>query len=74
MPKGQYTHKTRTPYNTLKIQSANFKVTVRFLHKNSDEKVWKVLKHMMTKEFKGLQEVSEAFMKMSPSELEMLDC
>ena len=74
MPKGQYHHKIRTPYNTLKIQSPNFKVNIRFLHKNSDEKVWNVLKFMMKKDFKGLQEVSEAFMKMSKDELEMLDC
>lgn len=74
MPKGQYKHKIRTPYNTLKIQSPNFKVTVRFSHKNSDEKVWKFLSTMIKKEFVGFQEVSEAIMQMSPDELEMLEC
>lgn len=57
----------------MRIQTELFKVTVNFSSKGSNPKVWKFLKHQISKEFQGFQEVAGAIMQMSDDELDMLD-
>lgn len=74
MPKGQYKRqKTHDGFPFLEIQHELFNVQVVFQTKKAKPKVWKFLKAQITKEFQGFQEVAEAIMQMSDSELEMLE-
>lgn len=76
MPKGHYKRQKKTydGFPFLEIQHDLFNVQVVFQTKKAHPKVWKFLKHQISKEFQGFQEVAEAIMNMSQEELDMLEC